>query len=150
MTHWRELGAEAHRGGARRARATASRHQLVQRDVLERRIAVVAAGQLDQIAHQPAELLGLAHHVAQEGAPLAFLELGAGEQDLHVGPQRGHRGAQLVRGVGHQPALRGLRGLHAIEHGVEALRHPADLVLAARADAPPEIARRLDVLGRAA
>ena len=61
-----------------------------------------------------------------------------------------HRRAQLVRGVGHELALRGLRGLHAIEHRVEALRHPADLVLAARADAPPQVTGRLDVLGRVA
>ena len=88
-------------------------------------------------------------HVAQQRAPLALLELGAGEQDLHVGAQRGHRGAQLVRGVGHEPALGGLRGLHAVEHGVEALRHAPDLVLAARPDAATEVAGGLDVLGRA-
>jgi hypothetical protein len=88
-------------------------------------------------------------HVAQQRAPLALLELGAREQDLHVGAQRRHRRAQLVRGVGHEPALRGLRGLHAVEHGVEALGHAPDLVLPARADAPPRFARGLDVLGRA-
>ena len=144
-----ELGPEADAGAWRRARATASATSASRRHVLDRRVALVAAGQLDEVAHEPAELLGLADHVAQQRAPLALLELGAGEQDLHVGPQRGHRRAQLVRGVGHELALGGLRGLHAIEHRVEALRHPADLVLAARADAPPEVAGGLDVLGRA-
>jgi hypothetical protein len=44
--------------------------------------------------------------------------------------------------------LRRLRHLDAIEHRVEALGHAPDLVLAAGADAPPEVAGGLDVLGR--
>ena len=83
-------------------------HHPVELDVLERRVGRVAARELDEVADQAGQLLGLADHVAQEGAPLALLELGAGEEDLHVRAQGGDGRTQLVRRVGHQPALRGL------------------------------------------
>jgi len=102
-----DLRAEARRTLLPRGTRDRAGHQGVQRHLLDRRIALVAAGQLDEIAHQPAELLRLLRHVAQQRAPLALLELSAGAQDLYVGPQRGHGRAQLVRRVGHEPALRG-------------------------------------------
>ena len=52
-------------------------HERVEGHVLDRRVALVAARQLDEVAHEPAELLGLADHVAQQRAPFALLELGA-------------------------------------------------------------------------
>jgi hypothetical protein len=69
-------------------------------------------------------------------------------QHLHVGAQRRHRRAQLVRRVCDELALLGLRGLQAREHRVEARGHAPDLVVAARVDAPAEVAGGLDVLGR--
>ena len=54
---------------------------------------LVAAGELDQVADEPAELLGLLDHVAQRAARRSpSVELAAGQQDLDVG-------AQAVTGV---------------------------------------------------
>ena len=70
---------------------------------------------------------------------------GLGEQ-VDVGAQRGERRAQLVAGVGDQPALpvprRGERG----EHLVERRRQPGDLVVALDRDRGQPLGAR-DVLG---
>ena len=63
------------------------RHQSLERDVLQRRVALVPARELDEVADQGSELLGLPDHVAQDRAPLALLDLGAREEDLRVRAQ---------------------------------------------------------------
>ena len=68
-------------------------------------------------------------------------------EHLEVGAQRGERRAQLVRGVGHEPALRALGRLERLEHRVERAREPRQLVVAGVLDPAREVARARDVLG---
>src|SRR5205823_7340871 len=66
---------------------------------------------------------------------------------LDVGPQRGDRCAQLVRGVGHQLPLCLHRALERIERGVEAPRQPGELVAALHVEAVRWVRVRRDRLG---
>ena len=52
---------------------------------------------------------------------------GIGERHVHLGAQHRQRRAQLVAGVGDEPALRLERGLQPVEHRVEAGRQLRDL-----------------------
>ena len=88
-------------------------HQLVEAHVLGRRRRLAVARQGDEVADEVAELLGLLDHVVEQGAPVDLAHRRRVAQDLDVRAQRGHRRAQLVRGVGHQLALLGLGGLQA-------------------------------------
>ena len=123
-------------------------HELVEAHVLGRGRRLAVAGQRDEVADEVAQLLGLLDDVVEQCAPVGLAHRRGVAQHLDVGAHRGHRGAQLVRGVGHQLALLGLRGLQAREHRVEARRHPPDLVVPVGLDAPAEVAGGLDVLGR--
>ena len=75
-------------------------------------------------------------------------------QDLDVRAQAGDGRAQLVRGVGHELALR-VHGrverahgvLERVEHRVEAAGEAPELVFPGGLDAPAEILRQGDVLG---
>ena len=103
---------------------------------------------------QGRELLGLVEDVGGHRRALGGAEALPVAQDLGVGAQAGDRGAQLMRGIGHQVALRGQRsgerglgGLEAVEHRVEAPAHAPDLVLPGGRDAPSEVPGALDVLG---
>ena len=123
-------------------------HELVEAHVLGRRRRLAVAGQRDEVGDEVAELLGLLDDVVEQRAAVGLAHRRRVAQDLDVRAQRGHRRAQLVRGVGHELALLGLRGLQAREHPVEARGHAPDLVVAVRVDAPAQVAGRLDVLGR--
>ena len=72
----------------------------------------------------------------------------AAREDLEVGPQRGERRAQLVRGVRDEAALRALGLVERLEHRVEGTREARELVVAVALHAAGEVARARDVLGR--
>ena len=75
----------------------------------------VPAGQLDHVADQSAQLLALFEHVGQQASAILVGQFVALlEQHLHVRAQAGDRGAELVRGVGHQLAL----GAHRLIEGL--------------------------------
>ena len=123
-------------GALRRARATDSSTIRSSRTSSAALGGQVAAGELDQVADERAQLLALLDDVGEQPLAVLVVELGAGQQHLDVGAQAGHRRAQLVRGVGDELALgahrfveRGARVLEALEHRVEAGRQLADLVV---------------------
>ena len=130
-------------------------HQQVQAQLLGVRSRLLAAREIDQVVHQQRELLDLLDDVAEQPAAVLRVHvLPLLLQDLDVRAQAGHGGAQLVRRVGHELALRvhgrverAHRSLQRIEHLVEAARQPSELVVARWLDAPAEIAGQRDVLG---
>ena len=77
---------------------------------------LVAARELDQVGDERRQLLGLVDHVGEQRAALLRRQVLLLEQQLGVRAQRGHRRAQLVRRVGDELALRGLRALQPVEH----------------------------------
>ena len=92
---------------------------------------------MHQVADQLGELAELAGDVAQDFASssrgqhaLAVI----GDQQLDIGAQRGQRGAQLVAGVGDQPALPFPGRLQRLHHRVERPGQVGQLVHAARID----------------
>ena len=94
---------------------------LVQLDGADHRGRGLVAGQLDEVADEGGQLLELRADVgraARCARRRAASAAGLGEQ-VDVGAQRGERGAQLVAGVGDQPALPvprgGERGQHLVE-----------------------------------
>ena len=93
----------------------------------------LVAGQLDQVADQGAQLLDLGADVVEQlEARLGRqrrVALGLAEQ-VEVGAQRGERRAQLVAGVGHQPALPVARRGEREQHLVERRGQAGDLVVA--------------------
>ena len=82
---------------------------------------LVAARELDQVGDQGGQLLRLVDHVVEQGAALGRCQVLLLEQQLGVGPQRGHGRAQLVRGVGDELALSGLGMLQPVDHDGEAV-----------------------------
>ena len=143
-----ELGGEVTPGAWRRARSTAARDQPVEPHVLDRgRVGLLVAGELDEVADERGQLLELRDHVGAQPLAVAGVRRPAAGQHLEVRAQRGERRAQLVRGVGDELALRALRALERLEHGVEGAREPRDLVVAVRLDPAREVARGGDVLG---
>ena len=145
-----EIGAEAHaRGMAPRPRDGLG-HELVQRDVLDRRVALVAAGQLDEVAHEPAELLGLARPcraAARAARPPRARRRRAGPPCWSAATVTGVRSSCDASATSRRWAACEAWTRSSMASKRWAIR--PDLVLAARADAPPQVARRLDVLGRA-
>jgi hypothetical protein len=103
-----------------------------QRGQVDRLLGPVAApgqGELDELVHQVVELAGLALEVVEQALAGVGGELGGAAQDAGVHAQARQRGAQLVRGVLHQPVLGIASGGEPTEHGVERRRQPADLVV---------------------
>ena len=92
-------------------------HERVEADVLHRVGRLLAAGELDHVAHERGELLRLLDDVGEQGAALLGREPVAVEQHLGVRAQGGHRRAQLVRRVGHELALGGAGGREPPQHG---------------------------------
>ena len=87
----------------------------------------VLAGQLDQVADQRRQLRDLRLHVVEDLGAVRLGQwrgagTGRGGEQLEVGAHRGQRGAQLVPGVGDEPALLLLRRRERAEHVVEAAR----------------------------
>ncbi len=130
-------------------------HDQVQAHVLGVRARLLAAREVDQVVHQQRQLLDLLDHVVQQPPALAGVHVLRLLQDLDVRAQAGDRCAQLVRGVGHELALRVHGGverahrlLERVEHRVEARRQPPDLIFSDRLYAPAQILGQRDVLGR--
>ena len=68
------------------------------------------------------QLVGAARRLAHDlGHPpqLRDIDVGVGQGDVDLRPQHGERRAQLVAGIGDEPALRVERGLQPVEHRVE-------------------------------
>ena len=152
--HRLELGREADAGGVAPCAGERLGGDPVQPHVLGIAAGLVAAGQLDQVVDERAQLLGLLDHVGEQAAAVLGVELAALEQHLDVRAQARHRRAQLVRGVGDELALgahrfveRVARALQAVEHRVEAGRQLADLVVGVDAQAAGEVLGLADVLG---
>ena len=113
-----------------------------------RRLGLVVAGELDEVADQRGQLLQLRDEIRAQPVAVAGVGRTAAGEHLEVGPQRGERRAQLVRGVGDELALRPLRALERLEHRVERGRQARDLVIPAGRDPPREVARAGHVLRR--
>src|SRR4051794_20629069 len=116
-------------------------HHAVELHLPQMQVALAAARQVHEIAHQRAQLLRLPSEVAQQALAILGAELRVVAQDLDVGAQTGERGAQLVGGVVHELALRAHRGVERVEHRVEGPRELAQLVLAIHRDPLAEVAR---------
>jgi hypothetical protein len=106
------------------------------------------AGQLDHVGHQVGHLLELVGEVGDHALALGGLQPVPAAERLDVRPERRQRGAQLVRGIGDQAALRRLRALQRGHHLVEARSQAAQLVVAADLDAPRQVVRAGHLLGR--
>ena len=96
------------------------------------------ARQAQQVRGQRLEPARLPERARDEAALVVGRRLGLGE--LEVGLQRGERRADLVRGIGDEPAQRGHRRLDALGHRVEGLGKLADLVVALDVGARGQIA----------
>ena len=130
-------------------------HNPVQANVLGRADWQITPGQLDDVADQCAELLGLLEHVGEQAPAILPGELiSLLEQHLDVRAQAGDRRAQLVRGVGHKLALgadrlieRVARDLKPLDHRVEAPGQKSHLIVGVDSDPAAQILCLLDMLG---
>jgi len=100
--------------------------------------------ELDQVVDQHAQLTGLSQRGRGQRRNARVVR--PFREQFEVGDQAGERGAQLVRGVGDQPALRARRFVQRGRHRGECLPEPADLVLAWRLDRRAEVAGGPDPL----
>jgi hypothetical protein len=91
--------------------------QHVEPHVLDGHVALLVAGELDHVADQRSQLLGLLHHVGEQRASLGGRQVVAVEQDFRVRAQRRHRRAQLVRRVRDELPLRGPLEYRAVARG---------------------------------
>jgi hypothetical protein len=124
------------------------RDQVVEAHVLGlRRLRLVVASELDEVADQRGQLLQLRDQIGSQVVAIIGVGRSAPGQHLEVRAQRGQRRSQLVRGVGDQLALCLLGSLERLEHRVERGRQARDLVLTLGRDPAREVARRGDVLG---
>ncbi len=131
---------------------------------------LVQAREQQKVLHQQAHALGLALDPAQHPRPRGLVRHGALAEQLGEAADRRQRGAQLVAGVGHEPAhavlrragrglglaLRAVGGLEAVDHAVEGGRQAADLRTrvggrhaAAQVAGGDRLGRRLDLHERA-
>ena len=108
-------------------------HELRQLDLPELDLGAALPG-----SHQGQEVPdGVAHlhhpglHRGQGLAVVARRPLAA-QRDLHLAADRGEGAPQLVGGGGGEATVGLEGGLKAFEHGVEPVRHAADLVVAPR------------------
>ena len=92
---------------------------------------VVPGRELQQVADEPAEPVGLGDDVLEQVAPVARDQLLALE-DLGVGPDERRRRPQLVRRVGDEPPL----GLEALADRDERSRRSRSSVMTAAASRP--------------
>lgn len=123
--------------------------QLVQIDRRERLPLAVATGQFHEIADEPRQLADLCDGVADQHVPLGGLELIGACEDFDVGPHRGQRRAQLVRGVSDEPPLLRERLGQGVEHGVEAPGQTAEVITARDFEMMRELPRASHRLGGA-
>ena len=86
-----------------------------------------AAREREQVVDEALQADGVVEHVALGRLPVGAL--GVGEVDLELGADAGERAAQLVAGVGDEPALALGGVLEPGEHRVHRAGEPADLVV---------------------
>ena len=79
--------------------------ELVQRDILLRRLRRVAAGQLDDVGDQPGELVELGDDAVEQRASLVDRQPIDVVQHLDVGAKAGQRRTQLMARVEDQLPL---------------------------------------------
>ena len=107
---------------------------------------VLGSREVEQVAEQLGQLLRLAADLREDPRALVLGQRRSPLEDLDVRPQAGQRRAKLVRGVCDQLRLRAQRVVERAEHRVEAVRQPAELILARRFDPLAEVACCGDVL----
>ena len=119
-------------------------HQPVERDHLAARALLVEAGQRQQVVAEAGQ--ALARRADAAGAhPHRRGIVRLGQQQVGVRLHDGDRVAQLVGGVGGEAALAAEGVVEPLDHVVEGVRQPPQLVVgAAQADAALEV-RRADV-----
>ena len=119
----------------------AAGHQVGEVELLELALRRALARELDEVADQAGQLAQLRQQVLAQLGPLVGRQLAGAREQLDVGLHGGERGAQLVRGVGDQLALRAARLGERLEHRVEAAGEAGELVVADRLDAAREVLR---------
>ena len=99
----------------------------VHRLARERGPVPVRPGKHEEVFGEPHQLLGL---LLRTGQRLEQLRLGAGpsERELELRLQVRERGAQLMTGIGDEPTFSVDGGADSVEHVVEGLRQPRELV----------------------
>src|SRR5712691_4369849 len=115
---------------------------------LERHRGVLVARDLYQVVEERGHPLHLSNEVTEELLPLDRIFGLPAFQELEICAKARERGAELVRGIGDELALRAKRHLELPEHRVEARTETAELVAAFRRDTPGEIPRAGDFLDR--
>ena len=105
---------------------------LAQRDVAG---ALLCPGQQDQVLGQGGQRRQPAAHVDQ-GVAIGVGAARMAQRDVELAGHRRERPAQLVGGIGSEPAMRVHRALQAVEHRVEQHRHAADFVVHVRSVEP--------------
>ncbi len=117
-------GERAH--GARGVGAEVGEVELLAHDALHARVRPREQEEVvDDAAHAP----GLLADRRERAAQLGRRPVGARERELRLAADDRDRGAQLVRGVGHEAALPLERGLEAAEQLVEHRGEPPELVV---------------------
>ena len=101
---------------------------LVQADLPRLAAQLAAARQLHHVTDERGELVELLDDVAAQGLAIRGREQMLVAHELEVGADGGDRRAQLVRGVGHQVALRLHRALQRVEGAIEGLGQAGQLV----------------------
>ena len=93
------------------------------------RCGLVVAGKVEQVGDQLVELAGLLSCRPHQRGRLRVGQAGTVLEQVQVRRQAGQRGAQLVRCVGDELALRGDRFVQRGQHGVEGRSAPAHLIV---------------------
>ncbi len=84
---------------------------------------------VDQTSHAPALPLDVAERLTQVVGINGTVALQGAVQDIDIAADGGQGRAKLMRGVRHEPALRLKRAFDPLQHPVEGLRQPRQLVL---------------------
>ena len=88
----------------------------------------LAAGQGQQPADEVLAAIDRLRDDARHRPQVGHARVGVGERHVELGPDDGQRPAQLVAGLGDEPALRGERVAEPLEHRVEGVGELAQLV----------------------
>ncbi|OLB80431.1 MAG: hypothetical protein AUI14_06750 [Actinobacteria bacterium 13_2_20CM_2_71_6] len=124
-----DLQREAFRVGQRAELVGRGLRDVTQVDRADEQVqaALVGAGEREQVVHHPGhppDLFG----GAGEHLHRVRRQVSGGQRHVQLGAHHGQRGTQVVGGIGDQAPLRVDAGFEAVEHRVECLRQPADLV----------------------
>ena len=107
------------------------RHVVERQDRLAGQAAVLRAGQDQERLEQPVDLVQLRAQPRGQRDRLRRSRLGLGQRHVQRGPHRGQRRAQLMRGVGDEPALGLERDLQPFQQAVDGVAKLLQLVLRA-------------------